>query len=273
VGYNALTHAGAGSGDGDCEKATAVKKATMIIRSGSRTFRFLAAVAGLILSQAGCKDSLAPESSSTRTDVFPLAVGAQWVYDFTYWSHRDDGLVLYWHNNWWRGTQRFTVLSVSDAGAEWRWIIRQEDDLAQVDTTWSTGSGYTIKPETHHTGENAFSMYEGKTGLHPMRNDSCSAIWLVPWPYHGLLDPQNPKYDYNLTRYAESSGDTVIYQKPESSGNRILESRTLVGNIGLVQCQMTVYTGNNTPSWGTWWGTLRSYTPGQGAGATSVWRR
>jgi hypothetical protein len=247
------------------------------IERSYRSVSFLAvAVAALSFAFSGCKDDsgpVTPVSPPELTEIFPLAVGASWVYDFTSWSHWDDGLVLYWHNGWWRGTQRFTVLSVSDAGTEWRWTIRQEDDLIGYDTTWSTSSGYTIQPETHHTAENTFSMYEGKTGLHSMRNDSCSAIWLVPWPYHGLLDPQKPKYDYTLTRYTSSSGDTVIYQKPESSGSRILESRTLARNIGLVQCQITVYTGNNNPSWGTWWGTLRSYTPGQVSSNTVMGKR
>jgi len=199
-------------------------------------------------------------------EIFPLALGAQWVYDFTCWYHHDDNLGGWWHNNWQRGTERFTVLSVSDVGAEWRWTIREEDDLIAYDTTWSLGSGYTIQPEAHLTADFTFSMYERKTGLHSMRNDTCSALWKVPWPWHGIGDPQD-QLDYSLTRYTPSSRDTVIYQKLMSYGGGILEFRTLVRNVGLVQCYIEVITSNNTPSWRTWWGTLRSYTPGQPVGA------
>ncbi len=201
------------------------------------------------------------------TDIFPLAVGASWLYDFTCRHYEAYAWNTDWHSSWWKGTERFTVLSVSDAGTEWRWTIREKDDNMFYDTVWTESGGYTIQPEAHLTADFTFSMYEEKTGMHRMRTDSCSALWKVPWQGAGAADPGDPTLNYNLTRYLWASADTVVYQKPARAGGPILESRSLVGGVGLVQCYLIFVNRVASPSNYTWWGTLRSYTPGQGAGA------
>jgi hypothetical protein len=212
-------------------------------------------------------------------EVFPLAMGAIWLYDFAYRQYDADGLGHAWHQKWQKGTERFTVLGVSDAGSEWRWMIREEDDLVQSDTVWRDSSysadvGYTIKPEVHLNAELTFVMHEEKSGLHKITSDSCSALWLVPWHNGGYGEyPGDHQYDYILTRFISITGDTVRYQKPYWNGPALKESRTLVRNVGLVQCYMYLVSGVNMPLNYTWWGTMLSYTPGQASSSTVMGKR
>jgi hypothetical protein len=211
-------------------------------------------------------------------EVFPLAVGARWVYDYkhTYsegqdWTPydraRDEGRVT------------FTVSAVADEGARKVWTIQEDDDLMHYDTAWAANLGYQILPEVAVKQSLIFSMYEEKTSLHTITSDSCSPLWRVPWPYRGYGDPAYDvtptlKYDYVLTRYAIIAGDSVMKRKPFWGGSTdIKESRTLVRDIGLVSCYMWYNRGGvMSPSIDAWWGTLRSYTPGQGAGPQKLRR-
>jgi hypothetical protein len=215
--------------------------------------------------------SLTVESLPTVV-VFPLAVGARWVYDFTYVYRSEWSAGAGWRRIWERGTISFTVLTVSDADSIWRWTIREEDDLLRSDTSWYFTTGYMTQQETHEGRDFTFSMYERKAGLHAMRNDSCEAIWRVPSTFHGMDDPGDPKLDYTLTRYVTEYGDTVIYQKHSSDG-RVLESRRLVRDVGLVQCYIMAGYSIMDPSYAEWSATLLSYTPGQASSSTVMGKR
>ena len=94
----------------------------------------LATVAGLIFSQISCKNPAAPDSTSTRTEIFPLAVGARWVYDYKYNSYQY--LVSGERKHWEKGTVTFSVLSVTDDLTQSRWTVQERDSLCYMDTTF-----------------------------------------------------------------------------------------------------------------------------------------
>ena len=234
----------------------------MIIRSGRWTVLFLAAVAGLIFSQAGCKDALAPESSSTHTDVFPLAVGAQWVYDYKYFGEEMSMPSYTTHSMWQQGTITFSILNVAEEMSQWRWTVRERDSLHYTDTTSDYYYGVIPGPDSTVIREFTFSMLEGKDQLHHLTATSCSLIWLSP-----IYGQKNVV----LSRYVPGSVESSLIYHSDTSYNvqapffwhgdslLFLPGKGLVRyTSGWISGAMSYY--NRT----SYWATLRQYAPAQG---------
>jgi hypothetical protein len=209
--------------------------------------------------------TVALEPLGHLTEVFPLAVGARWVYDY---QHLQTGNGYSAPNNRWeKGTLTFSALAVTDEGSRRRWTIREEDDLMQFDTTYNVpGVGVDVKPEVAIKQARTFTMLESASGLHQITADSCSMLWRVPSPF----DYYHNNYGsgaFVLSRYAVGVNDSVVYYSQCHLPTYAVDSRALARDEGITRVFVEFVYGVNSRSQDFWWGTLREYTPGQASGA------
>jgi hypothetical protein len=206
-----------------------------------------------------------------RIEVFPLAVGARWVYDY---QHKATGNGYISPNNRWeKGAVTFSVLAVHDEGLKRRWTVREDDDLIQFDTTYNVpGIGVDVKPEIAISQVLTFTMLESISGLHQITVDSCSMLWRTPSPFD---------HDYNtygggafvLNRYSRGVNDSLVYYSQLTLPTYSLDSRALARGVGLTRFFVQYVYGVNSRTQDFWWGTLRSYTPGQASSSTVMVKR
>jgi hypothetical protein len=196
------------------------------------------------------------------TEIFPLAVGASWVYDYLYRKeYYMDGSTKS-HTWWQKGSVAFHVLGVSDEGSRRRWTIHERDDLHLTDTLWFNNQVAVPPGDTSLTTEHVFSMYEESYGFHKLQADSCSVLWQSPQAAWALGTEAKA-----LSRYC--LGETESFSLYQSIMHNIYleDSLTFSRNVGLVRYEQRTGAGNISRYYDSTWGTLRSYTPGQGAGA------
>jgi hypothetical protein len=209
-----------------------------------------------------------------RIEVFPLAVGARWVYDY---QHKATGNGYSAPNNRWeKGTVTFSVLAMIDEGSLRRWTIREEDDLVQFDTTYTydvPGGGVEVKPEVIIKQSLSFAILESSSGLHEMTADSCSMLWRVPTPF----DYYHNNYGsgaFVLNRFARAMTDSVVYySKCSNHPTQATDSRVLLRDEGMTRVYVFIVYAVMARVQDFWWGTLREYTPGQGAVTGTVRKR
>jgi hypothetical protein len=198
------------------------------------------------------------------TEVFPLAMGGKWVYEYAHLHYYDDGFI-YRYFTWEKGTVTFTVLGVSDAGLQRTWIIHEEDDLIQSDTTWKYSEAYYTKPEVAIRQDLTFSMHETNSGVHPITTDSCSMLWRIPSEYDLHVKAFGGQA-FVLSRYVVAEDSVVYFERPLPY--YALVSRVLLRDVGLTRCQLAFGAGNMTKTYDSFWGNLRAYTPGQLSGVS-----
>jgi hypothetical protein len=196
------------------------------------------------------------------TEIFPLAVGASWVYDYLYRKeYYMDGSTKT-HTWWQKGSIAFHVLGVSDKGSRRKWTIRERDDLHLTDTLWFNNQVAVPPGDTSLASEHFFSMYEESYGLHKLQADSCSVLWQSPQAAWALGTEAKA-----LSRYCPGETETFSLYQVIMHNIYLEDSLTFSRNVGLVRYVQRTGEGNISRYYDWTWGTLRSYTPGQGVGA------
>jgi hypothetical protein len=202
------------------------------------------------------------------TEIFPLAVGASWVYDYLYRKeYYMDGSTKT-HTWWQKGSIAFHVLGVSDEGSRRRWTILERDDLHLTDTLWFYDQVAVPPGDTSLTSEHVFSMYEESYGLHKLQADSCSVLWQSPQAAWALGTEAK-----SLSRYCLGETETFSLYQSIMHMFYLQDSLTFSRNVGLVRYEQRTGAGNISRYYDWTWGTLRSYTPGQVSSNTVMGKR
>ena len=190
------------------------------------------------------------------TEIFPLAVGARWVYDYKgEYEYEHFGHII---ANWQKGVITFTVVGNNQLPGLTSWTIREEYHFVRSDSEWYSGREGPLSyvwPDTSFEQTVTFAMNEEYTGLHSLATGDSILMWRSPVPF-------GPK----LTRFAVGKLDNY----PVSGGQRVfggVSSYSLLfqPNVGLVRYQKNESYGLETHQYWKSWGTLLDYTPGQGA--------
>ena len=240
--------------------------------------QMLLLVGGLPIAMIGCKKDGPTEQTQAaivpegpRTEVFPLAVGARWVYDYAYnRSQTDYGNTK---NSWEKGTITFTVQTVANEQGRRRWTVREQDDLQYTDS--SGGYGYPLVTHAYPLTRD-FTVFsdEDTTGLHKLSTEYCSLLWLSPVATYFNHDHSYALSTTSLFRYVRDSVETSLTCIGDTSDPGVLpvtsyrDTLEFVRNKGLVRYWLYFFVGGSAHQESRhYWGTLRSYTPGQAAGA------
>jgi hypothetical protein len=192
-------------------------------------------------------------SDTVRTEVFPLAIGASWLYDYTYY-HKWYDPYGFPNSQGQTGTISFTVLTMNEEGSRKRWTVRERDNLHFTDTTIYPTHVYQ---DSMIVRDFTFPMYEGGDMLHHLKADSCAILWLSPPAQYYAGYGYHPDTTV-LNRYVADARDTLVLRW-DASGYAwsFVDSLVLVKDIGLVRYMRYNYQYSNRYSDETYyWGTL-----------------